>query len=136
MKDGVIHSITEKKIFDNEIVDFSNLTAVPGFIALIPIQPHMTVMYEEIQEEPEAIRKTINENADKIKKVIDQIKNSSLVFIASLLSPDWLKIMLVIVPFIFLTIFSLYSDDVIATISLSKIFFSVILCITPSFTFR
>ncbi len=41
----------------------------------------MTVMYEEIQEEPEAIRKTINENADKIKKVIDQIKNSSLVFI-------------------------------------------------------
>ena len=32
VKDGVIHSITEKKIFDNEIVDFSNLTAVPGFI--------------------------------------------------------------------------------------------------------
>ena len=41
----------------------------------------MTVMYEEIQEEPEAIRKTINENADKINKVKDQIKNSSLVFI-------------------------------------------------------
>jgi glucosamine--fructose-6-phosphate aminotransferase (isomerizing) len=28
-------------------------------------------MYEEIQEEPEAIRKTINENADKINKVIE-----------------------------------------------------------------
>lgn len=51
------------------------------FIALIPIQLHMTVMYEEIREEPEAIRKTINENADRIDSIIDQIRKSSFVFV-------------------------------------------------------
>ena len=32
IKDGVIHSITREGIFGNEIIDYSNLTAIPGFI--------------------------------------------------------------------------------------------------------
>lgn len=41
----------------------------------------MTIMLEEIGEEPEAIRKTVNENANKIIPIIEEIRKSSFIFI-------------------------------------------------------